>query len=603
MVDVLMVLAEQIHLVDATDTAYKTFDTINLSGLCHESFVLGPAHTEKLDFAPITKRHAPPDQDLVRHHLSVYLAIFLSGCVGTVGSGPEAEGPPVPDAASLPAEDAGPTALPAADAAPLLVADDAAVLPVADDAAVLPDAAQPLAADAAQPPPDAGVAFADAGPVAPTCTGDLIGQLPKGPSQLTALCSRGYTDPISVAFCAATTPSITSVTDVLNTIGLGFGAPPYTRARGPSFVMSSQSTSISARKVSQINPRAIVFTMPLARGRMTGAPRPNPSFVAFSFTRGDQEIELMAKDPQVGIRFFLLKYAQACNGAPGGCNSGDLYTSAVESGFTGWSLYSDEDLKNTPHDCLQCHQPGGLGTPRIMRMQELQRPWHHWMYNDSIGVAPLRADFHAAHGTTEAYGGVPGAAIDQGDAPQLQGFVENNGFQNQPNEFMGLTIASEVMAGGSSATWQSMYQRAQGGQFIPVPYFDSIATDVTKVQPLINQYRAVATGMLPRNQLGDMSDVFSVAAQRAMTHRPASGLSGRQILVQACQQCHNSRLDPTISRSTFDVERLDMMPRSEKDEAIRRIHLPTNDCNHMPPHRFRELDAAEIALVEAELRN
>jgi hypothetical protein len=43
-VDVLMVLARQIHLLDETDVAYKAFDTVTLPGvgLCHEEFVLAP---------------------------------------------------------------------------------------------------------------------------------------------------------------------------------------------------------------------------------------------------------------------------------------------------------------------------------------------------------------------------------------------------------------------------------------------------------------------------------------------------------------------------------------------------------------------------------
>jgi hypothetical protein len=87
-----------------------------------------------------------------------------------------------------------------------------------------------------------------------------------------------------------------------------------------------------------------------------------------------------------------------------------------------------------------------------------------------------------------------------------------------------------------------------------------------------------------------------------MTHKPALGLSGRQILVQACQQCHNSHLDPTISRALFDVEKLDSLSKAEKDEAVRRINLPREDCSHMPPTRFRDLDANEIALVQAALQ-
>jgi hypothetical protein len=237
-----------------------------------------------------------------------------------------------------------------------------------------------------------------------------------------------------------------------------------------------------------------------------------------------------------------------------------------------------------------------------MRMQELQRPWQHWMYNDSFGIAQMRADLHAAHGTAESYGGIPAAAFDSGDVQQLEAFVENNGFKAQPNEFAGVAIAAELTAMGSSPTWKALYAGAQNGQFIPVPYFDGVATDPVKVKTLINQYTAVSAGTLPRDQLGDLGDIFTDATQRALSHKPALGLNGRQLLVQVCQECHNSRLDQTLSRASFNIERLDTLSRGEKDEAIRRIHRPKDACDHMPPDRFRELDAAEIALVQAELQ-
>jgi hypothetical protein len=443
----------------------------------------------------------------------------------------------------------------------------------------------------------------------PGCTGEATGWLPKGATQLANLCARGYVDPISKAFCGSTPPTITSMDDVLKVLGLSFGPGPYPRAGtsgingNPAFIMTAQSTAISMRKVSQINPRVIVFTVPLSRGPVTGALKPNPSYVAMGFTRGDQHVELLAKDPANGsLRFFLLKYEQACNTAPGGCTPGDLFTGASEKNFVSWSLYDDQDLKDTTLDCMQCHQPDGPGTPRLLRMQELQRPWQHWMYNDSLGILQLRADFHAAHNSTESYGGIPAAAFDNGDVQQFEAFIENNGFKAQPNEFAGAAIAAELMAGSSSATWQALYAGSENGRFIPVPYFGPVATDPVKVQSLITQYTSVTAGTLPRNQLGDLGDVFSDATQRAMTHKPALGLSGQQLLVQVCQECHNSRLDQTISRASFNIEKLAQLPRAEKDEAIRRINTPKNACDHMPPDRFRELSAAEIALVQAELQ-
>jgi hypothetical protein len=432
------------------------------------------------------------------------------------------------------------------------------------------------------------------------------------------LCSRGHTDPVSKAFCGATPPTIKSLDDVINLIGLKFDPPPYIIPRlgqNPGFMINIQSTGLGTRSVSVINPRTVLFTPPHTRGRMTGAPQPNASYTAMGFSRGEQMVEILAKDPDpaVGIRFFLLKYTQACNTAPGGCTPGDLYTPAVESNFTSWSLYDDGDLKDTVVDCLSCHQPTGPGTQRILRLPELQRPWPHWVYNDAIGADQMRADYYAAHGKNESYGGVPAAALDFADMPVFEAFVENNGFINQPNEFQsvkimndlgyGSCIAAKCVSGGtgSSPTWQTQYQASETGQFIPTPYYDFSATDPALLQAATTQYAAVQAGTLPPSMLGDLRNVFNDAQQRAMTHKPALGLTGQQILVQACSQCHNSQLDQTLSRARFNVMTLGMLPKAEKTEAIRRLNLPPSDCQHMPPQRFRDLDASEIAAAQAVL--
>jgi hypothetical protein len=68
-----------------------------------------------------------------------------------------------------------------------------------------------------------------------------------------------------------------------------------------------------------------------------------------------------------------------------------------------------------------------------------------------------------------------------------------------------------------------------------------------------------------------------------------------------CQQCHNSKVDPSLSRSHFNLEKLDQTGRPVKDEAIRRLHLPQTSARHMPPHRFHDLSAQQIELVSQEL--
>jgi hypothetical protein len=72
-----------------------------------------------------------------------------------------------------------------------------------------------------------------------------------------------------------------------------------------------------------------------------------------------------------------------------------------------------------------------------------------------------------------------------------------------------------------------------------------------------------------------------------MGFSPPPGLDGRALLVQQCQQCHHSRLDPMITRELFLVDQLDQMSREEKDLAIRRIQLGTDTRLTMPPPLFR----------------
>lgn len=463
--------------------------------------------------------------------------------------------------------------------------------------------------DAWQPPPP---------PPGPTaCTTGELQNLPTGLAQWQALCARGNDDLVSKAFCAGSAPpAITSLTDLQKLLGLDFKPGVVQNGTGgnPGFAMTSHSSSLVTRHTTVINPRAIVFTAPNGRGRQAAPFKPNPTFVAMGFVRGEREVELLSKDPVKGdINFFLFRYTLACDTAAGGCTNGDLLTPAVESNFAGYTLYQDVDVKDTVVDCLQCHQPGGPGTPKILRMQELQFPWIHFLFNEPLGNTYLRNDFHAAHGTTEAYAGIPANLIDLAAPPVLEAFVENNGFITQPNEMQTKTIMTEVIASnaaqpmtnvppGVSATWKSQYAKSEAAQFIPVPYHDFKVTDPTKLSSMTAAYQSWLAGKTPGSQLPDVRDVFLDSAMSDMTFRPAAGLDGHGILVQMCQQCHNSHLDQTITRARFNVETLaTQMSAAEKAEAIRRVQLPATDCDHMPPARFRDLSAQEIQLVVQEL--
>jgi mono/diheme cytochrome c family protein len=317
-----------------------------------------------------------------------------------------------------------------------------------------------------------------------------------------------------------------------------------------------------------------------------------------AFARGEPLVELVANDPAAQtLRFFLVRFHPACETA--GCSTGDLQTAAIESGWTGYSLYDDQTIADTTLDCLSCHQPGGPSTKKMLRMQELANPWAHWFYPERPDTLQIVQDFLAAHGG-ESYAGIPSALVMPSRPAALTSLAMNNGFASQPNAFDSLKINGELAATGSSATWAGLYARAVAGQEIPPSYFNN-PYDRTKEQAAITAYQQLLAGTLPPAQLPDLRDTLLDAALAPMSIHPQAGLDGKGILVHMCQVCHNSRLDQTLSRARFNVEQLAQLSRGEKDLAIQRLQLPTADRHAMPPARFHELSAAERQLAIDEL--
>lgn len=426
---------------------------------------------------------------------------------------------------------------------------------------------------------------------------DPLAGFPEGNAQLSIVCERNNGDLVSRAFCGNTVPSITSIADLQKVLGIGF--VPGHRGNGDdqnaAFALTGHSTSLVARATSPINPRAIVWP-----SRQTG------NFVMMGFARGEQFIELVANDPTRDneLTFFLFRFRQACNDQPGGCTAGDLLTPAVESNFTSYTLYQDFDVKNTVLDCLQCHQPGGPGTKKLLRMQELQAPWGHWMSaNESANNLQTLTDYKRVHAAGEVYAGIPGQAIPNSSPRMLEAFIVARGFGAQPNEFN----SAQILDQGRNAAWLALFAKAEAGEQIPPPYHANRITDPSKLRAMADAYKAVANNAMPVSMLPDIRDVFLDSALQDLSFRPATSLvqagDGRGLIIQMCGQCHNSRLDPSISRSSFDVSKLDTMDRSVKDRAIKRLTLPKDAFRRMPPTRFRELSDEEIEVVIAELRN
>lgn len=438
---------------------------------------------------------------------------------------------------------------------------------------------------------------------------DPLEGLPRGADQLQKVCSRGQLDAVTNAFCKEKkVPS--SILDVEDALGLKFvdrTANGQNGGRGnPQFALLGHSSSLVEREVSAINPRAFIMSP------TPGAPTRVQGYVIMGFARGEPLIEIAAEDPQSRkLTLYLLKFDLPCE-ASKSCKPGDLLTPAVEKGWTGFTLYDDEDLENTIVDCRQCHQPNGPSSKLMLRMQELKDPWTHWFHNDRPGGIALFKDFLNAHGDKEDYAGIPAAIMQLTDGRAMEDFVIGQGFGTQPNVFDTKTIEAEVRSSaslqpevntpaGESGTWQRLYDAAARGDFIPPPFHDVKVTDPDKLKFASDSYRLMVEGKLPRADLPDIRRVFSEAALEGTMMRTKKGSTGREVLVQACAQCHNPRLDQSLTRAKFDVTKLDTMSAADKQAAIARMKLPASDRLHMPPAMIRTLTDEALNSAVAEL--
>jgi hypothetical protein len=347
------------------------------------------------------------------------------------------------------------------------------------------------------------------------------------------------------------------------------------------------------------------------------------------FVRGEQLVELIANDSATGKpQFFLLSFRQACNDTPQGCSLGHLLTPAIESNWTEVSLYRAEELGNTIVDCFQCHNP--TGNQVMLRMQELRNPWTHW-FRDNTDGNQLINDYYAAHPTTETYAGIPGPMIRGSDPQKVENLVRGNGFGTQPNEFQTATIRTELTNNnGTSPTWQRLFAESVAGRAIPVPYIDLKVTEPALLTKFTQQYQAFTAGTLPLDKFEDHREIFLTdPAKRAQIgFSIAPGMPAKDMFMLACNQCHNSSLDQTISRAKFNVDFTKMQKASTEIEiAITRLKMgyskerlkkekiefvdasmkpvEMHKGEHvltMPPHRIKSLTDEQIDVLVGYLK-
>ena len=424
-------------------------------------------------------------------------------------------------------------------------------------------------------------------------------------------------DRITNRFCqdvkGGKVPTPTSLQELLVVLGLDFKDPKGGNGVGgnPAFAILGHSSALTARKVSTITPTAFVFT-PLGPDG-----KPPADYLFLAFDPGEPFVEVASFSPAAQeVNFYLVLFDKACTSTPAGCGPNDLLTPNQTTGWRNLRIYeSTTALNNTIGDCRQCHIGNGKDVPDtgdklILRMQELEAPFTHWFSAKTAGGQALLADFHAAHGTAEDYGPIPAALIDKSAPELMASFVAAAGFRDQPNVFHSAQIEAEVARAapqqpavnvpiGASATWTAAYDAGASGQFIAAPYHDVKVTDPGKLARATALYRQVLAGQ-PLTE--DIREVFLDEAMVDLGFAPRPGMTGRALLAQQCGQCHHARLDPTLTRDAFLVDKLDQMSRAEKDLAIERIQLPIDTRLTMPPPLFHTLTAAERALMIAELR-
>jgi hypothetical protein len=400
-----------------------------------------------------------------------------------------------------------------------------------------------------------------------------------------ALCERDdRSDAVRDVFCADPAPEITSLAALHQALGL----QDNKQARA---VLLSHSTALSGDLVSELNPRAIFGTKEL--------------LVAFS--RGVQQVELAALDHQIKdqYNFYLLHFRQRCNLAANGCNPGDLYTPAIEADWQSLALEDDEDLKNTPSDCRQCHQ---RARPRaILLMREYYSPWTHLFGQDvrepqnfpePTGGTLLR-DYRKAKGD-EPYAGLSNDVLNNTVGISLQRMVPQ-----QPLVFRGSQIFGErwpwkdgqyPATPQRSATWDGSFAAFRRGEQLALPFYAPRASDPQKQATLTEAYQRYLTGELAAAQLPDFADIFPddprTRAEIGLQTEP--GVTPAETLIEACGTCHNDVLDQTITRARFNIA-LSKQSRAGRQQAIARIQLPRDAPGAMPPRGQRQIDPQSLA--------
>lgn len=446
---------------------------------------------------------------------------------------------------------------------------------------------------------------------------DIFEELPFDPQQLGKVCARGNADRVAQALCNGA--QLHSMADLRAALAF----------QNPFFALTANSSSIIARDVSAINPRLIIGEKSFGGfdGGFEGFGIDNT--LALGFARGDQLVELMGYDPNTqDLNLYLLKFEQPCNDTDEGCSIADMVTPAIEEGWNRWTLYQDTDLVNTTFDCNVCHQPGGPGTMKVPRLQEVSNSWTHWFpvrpsnqgggwSSGGSSTAGLPVDNPGQHGTRssevlwnqfkqmhEVDGTYGGVGIDEllGHAagPDIETFVRTYMAlagapqwmmpPESPSADSDLYCDSPSMeTQGEASTWATEYQRVVSGQRLPLPSHRIDITDPDMRSDAIAAYNAVMSDGAPPLGIIDPREVVSEEVLTEMSMMPRPGAQAEEILTHMCSRCHNSNLDQSLTRARFDATDLGSVDLAQRQLIALRVTMHEDDARLMPPQRYGTL--------------
>jgi hypothetical protein len=444
-----------------------------------------------------------------------------------------------------------------------------------------------------------------------------------GSGQTAIACGRGAADPIARALCPPAAPTLGGLTDLYRALALG-------PDNGGLAAVATHSLGLSARTVTALNARIVVF------------PRYSPidpnAIAAAAFSRGEPFVELVGYDPVTGdFNFYLVAFEPACGA---GCTHADLLTERLESGWTGWTLYAERDLEDTPLDCTSCHRLDGAKGRLLMR--QIDGPWMHWgdfrgvlsatdVCTDPAGVdGSIVADgaevLRQVDGPEGRHGGVAvanlvvatsgydlssflryatGWADGTGDIPCIAPECPFS----EPNPFPSAGILCDRLrdgdAGRAGGAWDRYRAAVRPGGF-PVPHFDPDIVDGALRTMVAADFAAFVAAPPPAGQGGDaftkLSGLVAPGPARAIGFIPDDTESADVMLQSMCARCHNERTDSRLARSRFNARALDRVDAAGAAEIVRRISLPRTSADRMPPLRAGELSDGAVAQIAGFLK-